>query len=192
MCHSKNRSGFTLMEMMISVVLIVLITLFLSEAITSMQRANISLKKHDDVENNRSKIFNTFYMDLLSAKDFKVLPTKERQFHVIQMQTLNSLYNISYPYVTYYVNANTNNLIRLESAYPISLPITYERRYSVKANDILRKVSDFNLYLSARATESNVSKKETNTSVASPTSYELLYLNAESLKSPILLEMSKP
>jgi len=191
MCHSKNRSAFTLMEMMVSVVLIVIITLFLSQAITSMQLSNISLKKHDDIEHNRSALFNTLYTDLLSAKDLKVIPTKERRFHVLQMQTMNSLYSIAYPFVMYYVNANTMTLIRLESAYPITLPVQYEQKYSYKANEILSNVTDFNLYLSAGSSDTNSTKQDTNSSAIS-TTYELLYLNAEALKSPILLEMSKP
>ncbi len=191
MCHSSNRSAFTLMEMMISVVLIVIISLFLTEGITTLQRSNLSLKKHDDVEQNRFKVFNTLYTDLLSAKDLKVLPTKERRFHVIMMQTRNSFYNIAYPYVMYFVNADSLMLTRLESAYPITLPISYETRFGYKANAVLAEVSDFNLYLSAPSRDVNSSKADKNTT-ASVTGFELLYLNAKSLKSPILLELSKP
>ena len=176
---------------MISVVLIVIISLFLTEGITTLQRSNLSLKKHDDVEQNRFKVFNTLYTDLLSAKDLKVLPTKERRFHVIMMQTRNSFYNIAYPYVMYFVNADSLMLTRLESAYPITLPISYETRFGYKANAVLAEVSDFNLYLSAPSRDVNRSKADKNTT-ASVTGFELLYLNAKSLKSPILLELSKP
>ena len=191
MCHSSSRSAFTLMEMMISVVLIVIISLFFTEGITTLQRSNLSLKKHDDVEQNRSKIVNTLYIDLLSAKELKVLPTKERRFHVIMMQTRNSFYNIAYPYVMYFVNADTFTLTRLESAYPITLPISYETRFGYKANEVLHNVSDFNLYLSAPSRDVNRSNPDKN-ATASVTGFELLYLNAKSLKSPILLELSKP
>ena len=191
MCRSNMRAGFTLMEMMISVVLIVLITLFLSEAITSMQRSNISLKKHDDVEQNRSQLFTLLYRDLLSAKEIKVIQTKDKRFNVVQMQTMNSMYNIAYPYVVYFVNANTFNLTRLESAQVIKLPVSYEDRYYYKANELVKNVTDFNLYTSAPIQENNSSAK-TKTSAVKSTRYELLYLNAKGLRSPILFEMSRP
>lgn len=201
MCRNNYRSGFTLMEMMISVVLIVIISLFLTQGITTLQHSNRSLKAHDDVEATRDRLFSLLYYDLLEAYSVTILPTKERRYQVIQMQTGHSIHQIIHPYVTYYVKSDTLALIRLESAYPIKLPIAYELQQQLKADLIVEEVSDFNLYPSVSTLAKAAAKeakakganktKDANTTKAI-TSYYLLYLNTKTLNSPLMFEVAKP
>ena len=189
------------MEMMISVVLILLISLFLTQGITTLQRSNLSLKAHDNVEHNRSKLFNLLYYDIVMATSLDILPTKDRRFHIVQMQSNHSLYNIPYAYITYYVHTRTKELIRLEAAHPITFPIAYEQKYSYKANVVAKEVSDFNLYPSIGTLtkqQHKKGKKETKkassevNATSMPRGYYLLYLSAKGLNTPLMFEMVKP
>lgn len=201
MCRNRVRRGFTLMEMMISVVLIVIISLFLTEGITALQHSNRSLKAHDDKEVVRHKLFSLLYYDLLEAQNVTILPTKERRYQVIQMQSSHSIHRISHPYITYYVRSDTLDLIRLASAYPIKLPIAYELQQQLKADIVAKEVSDFNLYPSAGTLAKEAAKKakasakknknDTNATKAFTRSY-LLYLNAKGLDSALMFEVVKP
>ncbi len=147
------RRAFTLMELMISIVLIALISLFLFGAIASSKLSNDTLLKHTKKEQLRSELFELLYRDVLEALSIQTLETKERAFTVLQMQTDNSLYEIAAPYVTYFVNSKTNVLTRLESARKITLPIAYEDESFVMADTLLPDVNTFNVY-SGRKTPS--------------------------------------
>ena len=140
------RRAFTLMELMISIVLIALISLFLFGAIASSKLSNDTLLKHTKKEQLRSELFELLYRDVLEALSIQTLETKERAFTVLQMQTDNSLYEIAAPYVTYFVNSKTNVLTRLESAREIRLPIAYEDENFVMADTLLSDVNTFNVY----------------------------------------------
>ena len=197
MCRNKMRQAFTLMEMMISVVLIVIISLFLTQGITTLQHSNRSLKAHDDAQAQRDRLFTLLYYDLLEAKNVTILPTKERRYQLLQMQTGHSIHMIHHPYVTYYVRSDTLDLIRLESAYPIKLPIAYELQRQVKADIIATEVSDFNLYPSKSTLTKQQMKKAKNkqndaNATKALTSYYLLYLNAKRFDTPLMFELSKP
>lgn len=198
-----NRSGFTLMEMLVSVVLIVLITLFMYGAIAGSKMTSKTLAGHAEVEQNRTRIYALFYQDLIEALWVKTVPTANRRFTVVQMQTRNTLYDISVPYVTYYVNTHKNSLIRLESARAISLPVGYDDRYRIHADILAEKVSDFNLYTGLN-TEGNASEGGTASSASSASGasqktvqpvaekmdskHFLLFLDAEKI-STLLLEL---
>jgi len=140
------RRGFTLMELLVSVVLIALITLFMYGAIASSKQTGRTLSRHSDVEQNRTMLYALFYRDLIEAMSVEALPTQNRRFTVVQLQTRNTLYDIAAPYVTWYVHAQTHDLIRLESARPIPLPVSYEQKVFIHADRFATQAEDFNLY----------------------------------------------
>ncbi len=140
------RHAFTLMELMVSIVLIALIVLFLFGAIASSKLSNDTLLKHTEKEQVRSELFELFYRDIMEAVSIQTVETKEKAFTLLQMQTSNSLYEIAMPYVTYFVHAQTHRLTRLESARKITLPIAYEAESFVMADVLLSDVSAFNVY----------------------------------------------
>ncbi len=184
------KKAFTLMELMVSIVLIVLITMFLYNAIASMKISNKTLAYHDKSEDNRTKIFELFYRDIIESISLKSLPTKDKHYNVIELQTHNSLHQIAMPYVTYYVSRDKDSLIRLEAAKEILLPVKYEDKFAIHADLLISEVTDFNLY--TKNTDINISK-ETNTSKNQDISVKasvLLYLKTKLLKEQLLLELA--
>ncbi len=211
------RRAFTLMELMVSIVLIALIVLFLFGAIASSKLSNDTLLKHTEKEQVRSELFELFYRDIMEAVSIQTVETKERAFTLLQMQTSNSLYEIAMPYVTYFVHSQTHRLTRLESARKITLPIAYEAENFVMADVLLSDVSAFNVYVSSSpdnnesnstlqgatvTTGSSPDNNDSNGSVGGAVSPHsnamknnnisnsyLLYLESSELQTPFLFEL---
>ena len=143
-----NRRAFTLMELLISVVLIALISMYLYASLGRTRASNKTLQTHTAVQEHRLKIFELFYRDLVESYDVSVQDTKNDRYHLLKLETGNSLYDIAAPYVIYYVRTDTLQLIRLESAEPILLPVRDdESRNRIHADLIDENVTDFNLYV---------------------------------------------
>ncbi len=197
-----KRHAFTLMELLVSVALLTLIVLFMYGAIGSSKLANKTLKKHSIQEQNRTMVFNLLYRDLFESISVEVLPTQNKHFTLLHLQTNNTLHQVAAPYVSYYVDSQTKKLIRLEAAKKINLPIRYEDRYRVYADIIISDVSDFNLYTSLEdanlsiATDKQATLSSSDdTNVSEPDTQEtshkyLLYLKADTLTQPLLMELS--
>ncbi len=180
------------MELMVSIVLIVLITLFLFGAIASSKLSNDTLLKHSTAEVVRMDLFELIYRDVMESIEIKPLESKDKHFSIIKMQTQNSLYSIAAPYVTYYVNSQTNTLTRLESAREINLPIKYEDENFVMVDELLSEVSAFNFYTNTikNSSKDNNNSMENNiTAPAIELVKNLIYIKATSLKEPMLVEI---
>ena len=200
-----KRNAFTLMELLVSVALLAIITIFMYGAIASSKLSSEVLGRHSEKEYNRTLIFNLLYRDIFESFNVDTIPTKDKHFTLVQMQTLNSIYDITAPHVTYYVDSQTDSLVRLEAAREIVLPVKYEDRHAVHLDVIMTDVSDFNLYASAKEDEEEnmVLKKNTevslsseedkNTTAETPVSNSsyLLYLKAKPLPSPFLFEIAR-
>ncbi len=188
------RKAFTLMELMVSIVLIVLITLFLFGAIASSKLSNDTLLKHSTIEIQRMELFELFYRDIMEAINIKPLDSKDKHFNIITMQTQNSLYNIATPHVTYYVNSKTNVLTRLESAREITLPIKYVVVNFVLASELLKEVTAFNFYgkskeISEDNNESDNNESDNNITAQGTLESCLIYIDAPQFKKPFLFEL---
>jgi len=199
-----NRRAFTLMELLVSVALLAIITIFMYGAIASSKLSNEVLGRHSEKEHNRSMVFNLLYRDIFESISLEVFPTKEKRFTLVQMQTLNSIYDIAAPHVAYYVDSQTDSLMRLEAAKKIVLPVKYEDRYAVHADVIMNGVSDFNLYVGSKEPQASnsadaakvrevslSSEEDKNTTAEEPASSSsyLLYIQAKLLKQPFLFEI---
>ncbi|MEA2111646.1 MAG: hypothetical protein U9P71_06310 [Campylobacterota bacterium] len=187
------RKAFTLMELMVSIVLIVLITLFLFGAIASSKLSNDTLSKHSKAEVQRMDLFELMYRDVIESVDIKSLETKDKHFNILEMQTQNSIYDIAAPYVTYYVNAKTNVLTRLESAREIKLPVNYESENFVLVDELLGEVAAFNFYTTSvenNASDINTTEENNTSTVQKQLSKNLIYTKSKLLKEPILIEIS--
>jgi len=195
-----RRSAFTLMELMISVVLIALITLFMYAAIGTTKRSNDTLKRHSQNEHNRTMIYDLLYRDLFQAISIETIQPVNKHYTVVQLQTINTIYDLIYPYVTYYVHNEKKRLIRLESARKINLPLSYDAKIGTYANVLISDVEDFNLYKSQKITPppsindpDSLSSNEPldgNTSIVKEVDESvLLYLNAKSMSQPMVIEL---
>ena len=142
------RRSFTLIELLISVGLLSLIIIFLYNSLDTLRRSNsfyeINLKKDE----SRHKIFNTIYFDLLRA-DAGTIGIKagyEKDFDILTLRSLNSLYMLERPYITYVVSRVENTLLRIESLFPIKLPLSYELENRVKIDKIANEFELFKFF----------------------------------------------
>ncbi len=181
------RPSFTLIEMLVSVFIIGLITLFMYSAIASSKKSSDSLRYHANIEHNRTTLYDLLYRDLIESVWIEQDRSTKEQYHIVSMQTKNTLYDIAYPYVTYFVNSKTLNLTRLESAREIVLPISYDDKPYIYANVLKSEVSDFNIY--TKGTLGRDENSSNSNSTSDKISRFLLFLDAKN-DTPILLELA--
>jgi type II secretory pathway component PulJ len=177
------------MELLISVFLISLISLFMISAIGTTKQTNSRLVSHHKADVERDKVFSLIYQDIMQSYEINISQTQDRRFQTLSMQTSNSLYDIAAPYVVYFVNSQTNVLTRLESAINISLPVRYEEEHLIYADAIVKEVDDFNLYRSNKKTDdlniTDTNSSDTNTAKAKLHEH-LIYLNSRIWPKPML------
>jgi prepilin-type N-terminal cleavage/methylation domain-containing protein len=184
------KKAFTLMELMVSIVLIVLITMFLYNAIATMKISNKTLAQHDKNEDNRTKIFELFYRDIVESTSLQSLQTKDKHFNVLELQTHNSLYQIAMPYVTYFVSKDKDRLIRLEAAKKIDLPVKYEDKFAVHADLLISDVTDFNVYAKSNDINQSLDKNSSEVNNFNNTTSVLFFLKTDIFKDALLLELA--
>lgn len=195
-----RRGAFTLMEVLVSVVILVLITVYMYGAMAGSRTTMGALKRGSEAEHNRTMLYTLLFRDIMEADSVKSMSTENRRYHLLQLRTRNSLYDMPYPHVLWYVNAQSKTLIRLESSRAITLPTPYEDQVYLHADAFVRDVTDFNVYVehpptTVQTTENNdslSSADESNTSLIDKSSIRryLLYLNAGNVEE-MLMEVAK-
>lgn len=182
------------MEMLVSVMLITLIVLFMYNAIGSMKLSNEGLKRHAKNEQRRDELYRLLYQDILRAADIEIIPTKNKKFTLLKLQTDNTLYQIARPHVLYYVHSRDQKLIRLESAHEIILPVTFESENGIYADTVINQVESFTVMASQQNVEdsnsSDTNATDQNRTSEIPLSRYLLYINAKTLPTPMLFEIA--
>jgi len=116
------KKSFTLIEVMISIVIFSLLVLFMSKVITSLHISINSLESNYNSTQTKKNVINTLYMDILENKKIEII-NKNKKYSILSIQTANSLYDLSMPYVVWYVSKKDNKLMRLEYYKKFKLPI---------------------------------------------------------------------
>ena len=140
------RKAFTLIEMMISVVILSIIILFLYESYAALNRSNSFYKKRShsikNAELSKQILFLDFYLAL--GKSVKII-NKNRDEDVVFLQTSHSLHKRINPYVAYIVKEK--KLFRLESLKELKkYPFGIESDFVV---DTIGEVKSFKVYKSS-------------------------------------------
>ncbi|MDF1881905.1 prepilin-type N-terminal cleavage/methylation domain-containing protein [Sulfurimonas sp. MAG313] len=135
------KKAFTLVELMISVILLSLIVTFLYQSVAQLQTSNLQFMKKTDGLEKRENLLKVLYNDLINVRSVTWLK-KERNFDIISMQTNNSFHKMSYPYVVYKVLKEDSRLIRIES--PTEKVDYINNKYAF--NDIIDEVTSFKVY----------------------------------------------
>ncbi len=112
-----NKRAFTLVELIISIFLLGIIVVFLYSTVASLQKTNKIFQTNEQRLKKSEKILDLLYEDIFSAND---LNTTGRENSLLNLQTKNSIYNISMPYVSWFVSREKNTLLRFESVLPFS------------------------------------------------------------------------
>ena len=135
------RKAFTLVELMISVLLLSLIVTFLYQSVAQLQTSNMQFLKKTDHLQKRESLLEILYNDFINASSVKWL-VKEDAYDVILLQTSNSFHDMSRPFVMYKVYKEDAQLKRIESPVEETDFINNVFRF----NDIIKDVKLFKLY----------------------------------------------
>ncbi|WP_428738051.1 type II secretion system protein [Sulfurimonas sp.] len=139
------RKAFTLIELMISIVILSIMMVFLYKSYAEL---NIQNKQYDKATNKIKKIEQikqTLFLDVsLSLSNTTVLLPQDNQHDIFFIQSTHSIHDRINPYVGYIIR--DDKLYRIESLnqlkiYPIDLGIDYDIDY-------LGKVENFRVYFS--------------------------------------------
>jgi len=115
------KKSFSLIELLISITIFSFVYLVMSNIITELKTSENFIKHNYKKFDYKEKILKTLYMDMLNATYFKIVK-RNNKFSTIYLRTTNSLYNLSYPFVVWYVTGS-GNLIRVESLNKRFLPL---------------------------------------------------------------------
>jgi len=138
------KKAFTLVELVISVILLSILMLFLYKSYAQLNLLNKEYHLEVKKLQNKERIKRTFYLDLTEAQKSSVQIIKDKYFYFISFSTINSLHRRIKPYVCYLVKNET--LYRLESLKRISSPdIGLDTAFDI---DEIGKVEKFKIYTS--------------------------------------------
>ena len=154
-----KRSGFTLIELVISIMIIALIVTYLYESLGILKNANEQLAKRDETRKNEDKIKKLFILDLLQSSKITIRKSDDKNFDLLILQTLNSLHNIKKPNVTYLVTKRDKKLIRIEGL-DYSIPLDRDAVYRVKFDEVMHGLTLFKLYQNKKKNRILINIKE--------------------------------
>jgi prepilin-type N-terminal cleavage/methylation domain-containing protein len=164
------KRAFTLIEVLISIVLLGLITIFVSSIIQQTKKTDSLFAKKVKKDENTEAIYRMLYRDIFQSK--KIILSTFSTYSVLKIETKNSVYNIDNPYVIWLVLKKHHTLIRLETSKNINVPIEEKYERYVFADKLIEQVEHFSI---------NLSKDK---------KYILVFIEIKN-KKPILFEIKK-
>lgn len=135
------KRAFTLIELMISIILLSIIVTFLYQAVAQLQRSNQQLLERTDAVDRRENVLRLLYNDFINARSLswreKLMDTDK-----IMLQTSHSLHNMSQPFVHYRLYPDNKSLRRIESP---EQNLEYEQK-RFRFDTVLEGVEVFKVY----------------------------------------------
>jgi len=141
-----NKRAFTLIEILVAVVLLGLISMFISSTIMQTKKNNVLFKNKTQKDSRLEITTDILYKDIHQSKKLFVEPRK--RYSTLHVKTKNSLYGIPEPYVVWLVLKQDDILVRLESAKNISLPIKKEFEKYLFIDVAIKNCTNFSINLS--------------------------------------------
>ena len=135
------KKAFTLIELMISVVLLSLIVTFLYHALAQLQNSNAQFIKSTQNNTMTENSVKLLYNDFFNAISIQWLE-KNSDKDVLILQTSNSLHNMTFPYVIYRIYKDEQTLRRIES--PVEKVDYVQKRF--RFNAMIKDVKTFRVY----------------------------------------------
>ncbi len=139
------RSGFTLIELMVSISILSIMMIFLYQSYSSINSSNKNLKNEIRVITDVQKLKKVIYLDFSLAlhKSVKIL-NQDAKEDVLFFQSSNSVHKRYEPYIAYIVKKG--RLYRLESLQEFKeYPLAMNSEFDV---DYLGDVNSFRVYKS--------------------------------------------
>ena len=139
------KKAFTLIELIISIILIALITTYLLQTIGLLNTSNKQLATLSQKRNYLRQIKKNFILDIMQAKKIKITQTKNKNFDFLELETTkNSLHNLVAPKVVYFITKE-HSLIRVEG-FHYKLPLNSENLYKVAFDEVAKDIILFKIY----------------------------------------------
>ena len=140
-----RRSGFTLIELVISIMIIALIVTYLYQSLNVLKSANEQLEEKDTQRAYDTGIKKLLLLDIMQGNDINISQTDHKNFDLLRLTSGNSLHNIKLPTVTYLVTKKDGKLIRIEGL-DYTLPLNRDTVYRVKYDELREHITHFKLY----------------------------------------------
>lgn len=143
-----KRGAFTLIELMVSIVILSILMLFLYKSYADLNKTNKVYEAEVKKLKKASLLRETLYLDiLLASKESMVITHESPEFDFVSFSTVHSLHRLIKPYVAYIIKEGM--LYRLESNKKIdSAQISREQQFIV---DKIGKVVKFKLFRATKA-----------------------------------------
>jgi len=138
------KKAFTLIELLISIVILSILMLFLYKSYAALNSSNKIISQEIQKVRKFQRIKKTIYMDFtLSLKSVTIVP-QSRKDDVVFMQSSHSLHKRINPYIAYILK--NKKLYRLESLKAFSeYPLGADAEF---VSDYLAEVESFRVYSS--------------------------------------------
>ncbi len=138
----NNKKAFTLIEILISILLLSLVMLALYNVLDTQRRAVYTIKHHLDKSIKQDRVIMTLYYDIARSDGNITLKKSERDTLCIN-HTQNSLYGLGEAKVCWLVLKEHDSLARIEGN-DYTLPLGLEDKVAI---DIVAKgISLFDIY----------------------------------------------
>jgi len=142
----KNKKAFTLLEVLISIMLLSLVLMALYRSADILRASNKNLFHHLEHSSDAMKGARTLYIDLLQADGNITIDSKEKKFYkIIINNTQNSLYGLYHAKVIWLVYKEDSTLLRIEGNN-YNLPLKSDT--NVNINKIDKNIELFTAYKS--------------------------------------------
>lgn len=144
------RKGFTLIEMMISVVILSIMMLFLYQSYSSLNQSNKFYEIKTDAIKDEQLKKRVIYMDFtLATLDSVKILNQDKYIDIVFLQSSHSLHRKHNPYIAYI--AKDEKLYRLESLrkfdeYPLDLDVQF-------VVDYMGEIEEFRVYQTTEKSE---------------------------------------
>ncbi len=139
------KKAFTLVEIIISIILLSIVVSFIYQALQNTRNANEIFKQKEKELDLRKKILKVLYDDIFMADRIRI--TGGKKYKSLELTTNNSLFNIIKPKVIWFVSKHENTLVRVEST---KLPLTYENRFISHLSKVASNCEIFTVYQSRK------------------------------------------
>ena len=145
---NKKRSGFTLIEVLISITLLSLVLMALYKSADILRNSNLHLFQYLERSSSAMKGSQTLYKDIMHSDHNITIVTEESKYHrLILNKTTHSLYGLGSAKVTWLIAKEEKSMLRIEGgAYAI--PLRGEEH--VEIDVIAKNVERFNIYKSKK------------------------------------------
>ncbi len=141
-----RKKGFTLIEILVSVVLLGLISLFIASTIFQTKKNSKIFKKKIEKTQKIENLTSILYRDLLQSSELNIANYKN--YSIVSFRSKNSVYAIDDPYILWLVLKKDNTLARFESSKLMQLPIREEERRYIFMDTMKKSCQFFQVKLS--------------------------------------------